>query len=1289
MSSDRSSTSESSSDQIPQSFGRFRIQRLLGRGGMGLVYLADDPKKDRRVALKVLARDKASNETLLKRFRSEALATRELKHDNIVGVFEAGSIDGQFYIALEYVDGTDVARLIQSRDRLSVRRSLDITRQVALALSVAHQRNIVHRDIKPSNLLIRHDGVVKLTDMGLARSLDDSGEAGITRAGTTVGTVDYISPEQARDSKSADVRSDIYSLGCTWYHMLTGQAPFPNGSLTEKLRHHATTPAPDPRRISDSIPEDVVIVLQRMLEKSPDRRFQDPDDLLSSLTAIDLDRRELSADVIAALADEDTTPSEPAIDASGGNDPRSTRPPRRRERQPPGESGRSAPSPGHTDSAQAASLTTTNVPPPSPRSRRGVRRIEEESDDHGGGGIDWEKAKSVAIMLIGVSLLALIGYILVNLGQSVDMSGAKNHGNLFSSDNGKRADGRPNSGTSETGPEQGAARPAVAYDTLPPPVLMGEPALPPQQLPSLRQGERRHVFDWAVTPRSGQRPVLSVAGGHDRPGQFHSLDAAVAALTDQGGWIQLAGPGPFFLTGTTLVDCGRVRISPPTATRAVVVLLPDPESRSTALRLRNTHLELDRVDLALPETGFPGQGRLALFWVDSSDFSLTNCSITQPHAREGGTVAVSTTGSVNGRGSRILLDRVLCRGRNTTSIELDSRSVDAALVNSLLVSDTASPLRLLTPTSSPSRADGRHIRLVSCTLSSQAPLLTLDSGTMDADIPSTTLALVNTLMAIPAGGERVLLDLGRWPQRIDPAPGESRFQGLEWHQHSSIAFGVRRFIGRDPAAGLAIDSYAEWQSCWPQPGEAAAFVARPWRTLKVAAHLVTPAYFDTRRFGDRLRTATDGNAPGCRVLALSQAEPTVLARATGLARRPAWLHPRPAPRPLLSLNLSDHPNLGRFLAEHPPPPNAVIIVHGSGRRVTSPIIVGGGGLKLIFKDSSKELPLVLVPEPPNTVADAGSSPDTSPPTSLFSVTGGTLELVGGRFQLLERGGPPWLLQVADGHFVLRNCSLLGPRGPSQTPRGLVDWSGATSGGSGRILGSFLAGGGILVRTRCQDRSLLVADSLLFSTGSVFGLDLQKSGHSILDIRRSTLSAANAVFLLRPAKPVEPKVVSTDNTNSRLLDLFIDETVFAAGISPTAGDHPLSAILSCRSRTLQTGLLQWWGTHNGFSSLLTDYLVDRGSQGTDVRKGTARHFASLFPAPHRIRPLHGPRGVPLAAPTPAATHVRPSHFRMAPSSRGLKWASGGRPLGANLDQLDAQLGNVGPPPTTKPGGKPDF
>ena len=308
---------------------------------------------------------------------------------------------------------------------------------------------------------------------------------------------------------------------------------------------------------------------------------------------------------------------------------------------------------------------------------------------------------------------------------------------------------------------------------------------------------------------------MYVSGRHSGPGHFHSLDSAVSHLEDTGGCIQLDGPGPFSLTATTLVDCGHVRISTPSKnTRAIVVILPGTKPASSALQLYTTHLELERIDFTLPASGFPNQRRLTLFSADSSDLRLADCSITQHRDREGGTVAISISGSVDGRACRVVLDKVLSRGRNTTSLEIDSRSVDIAVFNSLLVSDTASPIRLQTPKPSTSETDGRRIRLFSSTLFSQAPLLTLDSGDMHTDIASTEVRLVNTLMASPADGDGILMDLGRWPQRADNQPGTSRFIGLEWHQYASLTFGVRRFIRRSPDSGLSVDSYSEWQSCW-------------------------------------------------------------------------------------------------------------------------------------------------------------------------------------------------------------------------------------------------------------------------------------------------------------------------------------------------------------------------------------------------------------------------------------------------------------------------------------------
>jgi serine/threonine-protein kinase len=285
--------------------GKYEIQKKIGAGGMGAVYLALDPLLKRSCALKVLPHEKAKNPTLLKRFKAEAAAAAALRHENIVTVFEAGEADGYSYIALEYVEGTDVARLVDQRGAIPLKRSIEIVRQVTKALEHAHEQGIVHRDIKPGNILLRRDGVVKLADLGLARVLDENTDTSITRAGTTVGTVDYMSPEQARDSKAADVRSDIYSLGCTWYFMLTGEPPFNVGSLTNKLRAHAENQLPDPRSENPKVTEAVFGVMRRMTEKKPGKRYQTPAELLTDLDATSLTSDIVSDTILSEIADEE------------------------------------------------------------------------------------------------------------------------------------------------------------------------------------------------------------------------------------------------------------------------------------------------------------------------------------------------------------------------------------------------------------------------------------------------------------------------------------------------------------------------------------------------------------------------------------------------------------------------------------------------------------------------------------------------------------------------------------------------------------------------------------------------------------------------------------------------------------------------------------------------------------------------------------------------------------------------------------------------------------------------
>ncbi|MHC4875762.1 MAG: serine/threonine protein kinase [Planctomycetota bacterium] len=288
-----------------RTLGRYTIQKKVGAGGMGAVYRATDDQLKRTVALKVLPKDKAKNPTLVKRFQSEAQAAANLRHPNIIGVYDAGESDGYLYIAMEYVEGVDVSDLVARKGVLSAKRSLDIIRQVTLALQHAYEQNIVHRDIKPSNLMIDKEGAVKLADMGLARSLNEEESSSITRDGTTVGTVDYMSPEQARDSKAADCRSDIYSLGATWFHMLCGRPPFNEGDLLNKITAHAEQEPPDPRDINPDIPDAIADIIFRMLEKQQSDRYQTPQELLDDLNNANLDKREVSLDLLAALGDDD------------------------------------------------------------------------------------------------------------------------------------------------------------------------------------------------------------------------------------------------------------------------------------------------------------------------------------------------------------------------------------------------------------------------------------------------------------------------------------------------------------------------------------------------------------------------------------------------------------------------------------------------------------------------------------------------------------------------------------------------------------------------------------------------------------------------------------------------------------------------------------------------------------------------------------------------------------------------------------------------------------------------
>lgn len=262
----------------------FELREYVGGGGMGAVFRALDTMLNREVALKVLSRDQGADEETRRRFQNEAQSAARLDHENIARVFYVGEDKGLNYIVFEFIEGVNLRDFVEQRGPLPLAETISYTLQIADALSHASSRDVVHRDIKPSNVIITGDGRAKLVDMGLARlhQVKTEGED-LTASGVTLGTFDYISPEQARDPRSADVRSDIYSLGCTVYFMLTGRPPFPEGTVLQKLLQHNSDAPPDPRELNPDLPEELSEVIRKMLAKDPRRRFQHPSELIAEL----------------------------------------------------------------------------------------------------------------------------------------------------------------------------------------------------------------------------------------------------------------------------------------------------------------------------------------------------------------------------------------------------------------------------------------------------------------------------------------------------------------------------------------------------------------------------------------------------------------------------------------------------------------------------------------------------------------------------------------------------------------------------------------------------------------------------------------------------------------------------------------------------------------------------------------------------------------------------------------------------------------------------------------------
>ncbi len=293
--------------------GKYKLIELLGRGGMGSVFLGEHIMMNRRVAIKVLGKQLGREPGSLERFLSEARAIAALDHPNIVHAYNVDQEGDRYYIVMEYVDGVNLEQMVKRNGPLDCALAAEFVRQAAEGLAHAHKQEIVHCDIKPSNLVVNNQRVLKILDMGLARLVGRAESANEKADESILGSVDYLAPEQALESEEFDHRADIYSLGCTLYFLLTGRPPFPEGTLHEKiLKHQRVDPTPI-SELREDAPAGLIEICERMMAKDPAERFQSADEVAEAISALGLTprpkKRPASLKKAEAIDDEEANQS--------------------------------------------------------------------------------------------------------------------------------------------------------------------------------------------------------------------------------------------------------------------------------------------------------------------------------------------------------------------------------------------------------------------------------------------------------------------------------------------------------------------------------------------------------------------------------------------------------------------------------------------------------------------------------------------------------------------------------------------------------------------------------------------------------------------------------------------------------------------------------------------------------------------------------------------------------------------------------------------------------------------
>ncbi|WP_165230878.1 serine/threonine-protein kinase [Aquisphaera insulae] len=1122
-----------SSELTRHQYGSYRVLHPLGSGGMSSVYRAVHEDTGHVVALKVLPPDLARNSIALQRFLREARSAERLEHPAIVSIYDRGLDRGRNYIVLEYIDGSDLHAFVQVHGPLAVREAVRTLRVVAEGLQFAAVRGLIHRDIKPSNILRSESGEIKITDLGLALQADKEDER-VTREGTTVGTVDYMAPEQARDSRAASERSDMYSLGCTCYYLLAGIPPFPGGDITDKLTRHARSAPPDVRDLRPDVPVEFSRLIQKLMAKRPEDRFATFEDLIEALDGLPLPAEDGGPDVSLVPIGEDAV-------ASNGDG---------RPRIPVVALGEADRPPSSLPEISLASLPDDEI-------ASLVRPIRGLPLGGGGAGVaalpaplprlpapiepaplPGEERRPLALgawiaLFTSIGVAFILAVILIDRLVRVAPESIPSADRRFNPDEDAALAAPPLPNHPLPGPESVAARPpapaprADVRAPVRPSVTRDAWAEPedvevsPRREPIPDEILRAYLPEWALSPvpsrLEGPVTVVRRVPGSRDPSVVATLRAG---LEKTRGTTEIADEGPFLLVAPLSSSEHRMLRARPGYRPVVRVeqsVLPAARQLPALLSIESRGLVLDSLDIVVNLRDAPPP-QVALFRCTDASLTIRNCTITLFNPRNVPFTLFAADGDPS-KGTRIRIEGSLFRGPYTSAFTLGKGSIDVAVRDSMLIGAQGPLIRDL------DRSAGHRVSIVASVLGSRGPSAAIEGE-------------------LPAGGGRPLsirayrTVFGRFQGAgiasvIAAGSPMGATQAVAWTGDRNLYVGWKGFFAQGAEATVIVNGLEGVRSTWNGAGRESREILAAWPDLESPTSAVPS---NLSPFVPGFETLLDGPAiarPYLEAKTLSTfAEPLIPMPA--VVAREVAIPPGGAPRqgssgklPLLQrqpdavqdlagigapagdgddlhLDAADprwHGDLGLFLRESigPERKRARVRVTGSGLVRCSPVVLPDGVRLEIRVDApaSPDAPWLAWQPDPATHGKA-----------LIELKGGALVLSQLRFQTEPAASLESIIHVEDGHLILHRCQVVTPPRADAGVRRLVTFRAATT-----RPGVGPSATGLFVQE--PDRpTCVIADSTLISGSSAIRLEL---GRGQVAIAGTAIAAATDAIELNPSR----------------------------------------------------------------------------------------------------------------------------------------------------------------------------